>query len=278
MEQSNQLDPQQDGSPTNSKPADRDSQTTESLPSGWFQTSNRNRKGKFVYLSTSARERSFSLKQTIGYGLLLLAVFDYAQILIPPEFTNYAWEMQAIAQMVERVPVPLIGLALVLYRPEAEVDKQELYILRCLSWLSLALGLFYLSTIPLAIHNTQRIYRANNAQIYSILARQLQQLQPLKAQLDRAKTDREIAHLLAAIDRPIFPSIPEESQQIKTQLLTRITQTEQQLQTQAENRRDRQKQALIKNSVKWNLGALVSGILFMRIWRLTRWARTQHRL
>ena len=31
---------------------------------------------------------------------------------------------------------------------------------------------------------------------------------------------------------------------------------------------------LIKQSVKWNLGSLVSGILFVGIWYMTKWARS----
>jgi hypothetical protein len=30
---------------------------------------------------------------------------------------------------------------------------------------------------------------------------------------------------------------------------------------------------LLKNSVKWNLGALVSAALFFNIWKTTSWAR-----
>lgn len=278
MEDRHQRSTQQNQPQTNSDPADNYSQKVEPLPPGWFHTPTRNRKRRAVYLSTSARERSFSLMQTIGYGLLLLALFDYAQILIPPQFTNYTWEMRAIAQLVERVPVPLIGLALVLYRPEAEIDKRELYLLRWLSRFSLGLGIFYLLMIPLAIQNTQRIYRANNNQIDERIARQVQQLQPIKEQLKNAKNDEQVEKLIATINRRNAPLIIEDPQAIKNELLTGIAQTEKRLQTQAETWRSDRRRTLIKNSVKWNLGALVSGVLFIRIWSLTRWVRTRHRL
>ena len=278
MEDRHQRSTQQNQPQTNSDPADNYSQKVEPLPPGWFHTPTRNKKRRSVYLSTSARERSFSLMPTIGYGLLLLALFDYAQILIPPQFTNYTWEMQAIAQLVERVPVPLIGLALVLYRPEAEIDKRELYLLRWLSRFSLGLGIFYLLMIPLAIQNTQRIYRANNNQIDERIARQVQQLQPIKEQLKNAKTDEQVEKLIATINRRNAPLIIEDPQAIKNELLTGIAQTEKRLQTQAETWRSDRRRTLIKNSVKWNLGALASGVLFIRIWSLTRWVRTRHRL
>jgi hypothetical protein len=37
--------------------------------------------------------------------------------------------------------------------------------------------------------------------------------------------------------------------------------------------RHEQRLTLFKNTVKWNLGALVAGILFLQIWFRTRWAR-----
>jgi len=39
---------------------------------------------------------------------------------------------------------------------------------------------------------------------------------------------------------------------------------------QSETVRANRRQALLKNSVKWNLGALVSGTLFIMIWHMTR--------
>lgn len=51
----------------------------------------------------------------VGYGLLLLALFDTIEVLTPPQFTNPAWEFQTIGALVERVPVPLLGLVLVFF-------------------------------------------------------------------------------------------------------------------------------------------------------------------
>jgi len=34
-----------------------------------------------------------------------------------------------------------------------------------------------------------------------------------------------------------------------------------------------QKMGLLKNSVKWNLGALVASVLFFILWKSSRWAR-----
>lgn len=59
--------------------------------------------------------RSASLLRWVGYGLLVLALMDVVDILLPPQLMNPAWEFQTIGALVERVPVPLLGLALVFF-------------------------------------------------------------------------------------------------------------------------------------------------------------------
>jgi hypothetical protein len=68
--------------------------------------------------------------------------------------------------------------------------------------------------------------------------------------------------------------------QIQQQLNTRKTQLQQQLNTQESQLDEQAKTALrnqrvglYKNSVKWNLGALIASTLFFILWRTTNWAR-----
>jgi hypothetical protein len=58
---------------------------------------------------------SMNIFRVLGYGLLLLALFDILEMFIPPGFMNPAWEFQTFGALVERVPVPLIGFVLVFY-------------------------------------------------------------------------------------------------------------------------------------------------------------------
>lgn len=273
--------PQVEQQPSSEESEDLESETT--LLGGWFDpnkvsssyhtqlpTENKNIS---VYLSASASELSYSLLALVGYGLLILAFFDYIQIIYPPNFTNPFWEFQTIGRLVERVPVPLLGLLFVFYRPSGTVDLRSLHLLRFFSWVSLLLGLMYLLSLPLGINNTWRIYKANNIQITAQFERQTQRLQPIKSQLQQADTDDEIKNMISAIARQgALPEI-DNPQELKGQLLTQIARAEENMRIQSETVRADRRQALLKNSVKWNLGALVSGTLFITIWHMTRWAR-----
>jgi hypothetical protein len=45
------------------------------------------------------------------------------------------------------------------------------------------------------------------------------------------------------------------------------------IKSQAAATQKNQRLALLKRSVKWNLGALISGVLFIILWQGTSWAR-----
>ena len=56
---------------------------------------------------------SLPIIRWVGYGLLILALFDVIEMFIPARFMNPNWEFQTIGALVERVAVPLIGFAFV---------------------------------------------------------------------------------------------------------------------------------------------------------------------
>ncbi|NET36167.1 MAG: hypothetical protein F6K19_29770 [Cyanothece sp. SIO1E1] len=57
---------------------------------------------------------------------------------------------------------------------------------------------------------------------------------------------------------------------IKQQLLRELTRTRQQLRAELDANIAKQRFVLLKNAVKWSLGALVAGSLLIYIWRLTK--------
>lgn len=219
---------------------------------------------------------SNSLFRWVGYGLLVLAAFDVVDILLPPQLMNPAWEFRTVGALVERVPVPLLGFALIFY-PEANLRGQlEKPILKFLSWATLLIGILYLLLIPLTMSNTWRINSQNNAQAYSQYNQQMAQIQQVKTQLNNAKP-QELNQLLNRLNRQGQQLDTANLGQLKTQLASEIAQAERNLRAQAEAARVSRRLVLLKNSAKWNLGALVSGVLFIRIWQLTRWTRYKQR-
>lgn len=231
-----------------------------------------NRSKGLVYLSEAVEQRSQLLLPLLGYSLLVFALFDYINILIPARFTNFLWEFQTIGALVEHVLAPLLGLILVFYRQQSYIGKWEKNTLGFLSWVSLLIGILYLLMIPLGVADTWRIYYANNAQINYQSSQQLQKLQQVRGKLKQAKTDEQIKQLVGSVTPQPREEI-KNPQATKDQYLAQIFQSEKSIQNQADSVRTNQTQALIKDSVKSNLGALLAGTVFIWIWHLTDWAR-----
>lgn len=217
--------------------------------------------------------RSVALLRIAGYGLLLLSLFDYINIFTPPRFTNPIWEFQIMGELVEKMPVPLIGFAFVFYGKDDYRKDVEEIILKILSWLALLLAIIFIIIIPLGINNTLRINKLNNFQINNQLSQGLTQLQQVNDKLSNATSDADINNALTNFN--FQGRLPETKnpQEIKSRVISDITKAKQQLQTEAEINRKNQRFNLLKNSLKWNLGALISGILFIYVWKLTNWAR-----
>ncbi|MBD1926792.1 hypothetical protein H6F74_11115 [Trichocoleus sp. FACHB-90] len=223
--------------------------------------------------SESKEIQTISLLRVAGYGLLMLAFFDFSQILVPPRFTNPTWEFQMMGSLVERVPVPLIGMVLVFYGDLSYRRKLEITILKLFSWVSLALGVLFLLLIPLGVNNTWRLYNRNNAQINYQSSQQLSQIQRFKGRLAQATTEEDMNQLFAALNPQERSPEIKNTEGFKKKLLAEIGKAEKIVTTQNQTTRQNMRLSLIKSSLKWNLGALVSATLFVWIWHATRWAR-----
>lgn len=194
-----------------------------------------------------------------GYCLLALSALDILEIFIPLRFTNPVWELQLANQLVERVPVPLIGLVLVL------IGEQKVRIFRFLSWASLVVAVLFFLLIPLAVSSGWRIEQQSNLQIVQKTA----DIQKIKQQLNQANTPEQISQVLNNINPQSVPIDINNAEQIKRQVLAKIAQAEQVAKLQAIEQGNNSFER-IKNVVRLVLGSLISGTVFLTIWGKTR--------
>jgi hypothetical protein len=224
-------------------------------------------------MAESANEnRSVYRLRWVGYALLIFALIDTIALLIPPNFTNPAWELQTIGQMVERVVVPLLGFALVFFAEFHDRTQIEKIVLRILSWLCLLLAVIFLLMIPLGIMNTMRLNSQAQSAVSTQVNQRLQQLDALEKQLNQSGPEdiQKLANQLASQGIQVDAQNPEK---LKADVLTRLKAAREQLKTQAEAGQSDQQENLFKNAVKWNLGALVASGLFFILWKSSDWAR-----
>lgn len=212
---------------------------------------------------------SFAMIRMVGYGLLLLSLLEYATILIPPQLMNPEWEFAAMGQVVERVPVPLLALALIFLGDTQIRQAWERPCLKVLSWLALGFSLVLFLMIPFwGVMDTVRLNTMNNAAITQQYQAQAQRFTEFEQQLNQA-TPEDITNFLTSQGIQLEDSTQPPKEQIMGQLQT----LQQQLQNQAATEKTARRKTLLQSSIKWNLSALIAGVLFAYVWYLTPWAR-----
>ncbi|HEY9693941.1 MAG TPA: HpsJ family protein [Oculatellaceae cyanobacterium] len=207
---------------------------------------------------------SSSLLALVGYSLLGLTLFDILDIFIPPKFLDPAWEFEALGNVIERVPLPLLALGLILYSETKPLRRNFI------SKLSLVLGLLFFLMVPLFISDTLRLNAQNEQQAAGLFSQQQTQIQQVKSQITNATTAPELENLQNLLKLPASNLNSNNPEQLKKQLLAKVAEAENALtvQTQAEQRRSRN--VLLKKSLKWIVAALISGFVLITMWVKTR--------
>ena len=211
----------------------------------------------------------------VGYGLVALGLVDLGEILIPPVLLNPQWEFQAFGQVIERVPVMLIGLGFIFAGGPEERRRWEPPLMRILSWLTLVAAIIFFLLLPLSVVNTLRIDRQNQRQIAAQTEELQAQVEQAKEQVSGISTEEELINLVQALSgqevTPIEDSlnVPE----LKDQITTSIEENQANLLAEAENALSSRRRDLFEKSFKWNIGTLIAGFIYILMWRSTLWAR-----
>ncbi len=211
---------------------------------------------------------SVAIFRRVGYGLLLLALFDLLAILLPPNLMNPLWQFETMGAIVERVAVPLLGLVLVFFGEEKFRSPLEQKLLKSLRWLCLLVGVLFFLLVPLGLVNTIQVKKINDTQMADQFKQQNNRIERVEKQLNIIK-DQDLENFIKSQGRSLDGQSP---QQARDQFIEKIKKDKNQLRTQFEQAKANRRLTLLKNLAKWSLGAIVSGILFIYIWVLTRWA------
>ena len=217
---------------------------------------------------------SSGILRLVGYGLLLMALVDLLFLLVPPQLMNPLWEFQTMGAIVERIPVTLLALVLIYYGERSDRAPIEAILLKVLSWFCLLAAVCLMLMIPLNISNSFRIYNQHNASANAQFVTQKDNIQQFKEQLEAAGSKDEIGAILQQQAKQKV-NIPDSvnTQKLKTDIIANLQSNQDNITDQAEAFRAQKKTLLLKKCLKWNLGALISAVLFFIIWQSTGWAR-----
>ncbi|WP_148650052.1 HpsJ-like protein, cyanoexosortase A-associated [Nostoc sp. NIES-3756] len=211
-----------------------------------------------------------------GYCLLLLFLLEVIVILTPLRLMNPAWEFQVFGELVERVAIPIIGIIFVFYAQDNSRSKWEHLILKLTYWFTLLFAIMLLLMMPLSIVNVFRIDRQNSQIFTNQVQQQINQLQQIKTQLQQTTTPSQMDEILHSLpNQNNYPKIQTSQQleEIKTQFSAFIAASENQLKATSQENIANRRSVLMKNCIRWSLGALISGVLLILIWANNHWVR-----
>lgn len=215
---------------------------------------------------------ALSILHYIGYGLLIFAAIDLIVVLYPPQFTDQNWEFQTIGQLVERVPVPLIGFGFVFLGESSKWKIPERVLLKGISFLSLLIATLFLFLVPLGIVNTIRINNQNIENIDTQSQQRIEQIEQLQSLVPEA-SPQNLRQLAQRLNNPQQPIQATNEEELRNEISSRLQQQQTQIQQQAENLKSQRRRSLLENAFKWITGALLSAILFAIIFLQTAWVR-----
>ncbi|MEM8676162.1 MAG: HpsJ family protein [Cyanobacteria bacterium P01_G01_bin.67] len=209
----------------------------------------------------------------IGYGLITLWLLDLLPVLYPLQPLEPLWGFQVFGQLVERVGVLLISLGLIFIGEEQKRWRWEFVLLKITLGITLTAAWAYFLLVPLAIGNTVRIDRLNRQQIAAEAQENIIQLKNYQSEIDASSNPsfiREFIVQAGESDGDVDLSLADSKQRANFMIKNRIKELKLESSSMIKQRRI----DLIKRSLKWNIGALLSGTFLLLIWANNSWIST----
>ncbi|MEL6581812.1 MAG: HpsJ family protein [Cyanobacteria bacterium J06621_12] len=215
----------------------------------------------------------FTLR-VIGYGLISLWLLDILSVFHPLKPFDPMWGMQILGQLVERVGVLLIGLGLILTGDVQRRRKWELPLLKIIIRMILVTAIAYFCLIPLGIGNTVRIANLTKNQVTAEAQTEINRLTAYRPEIAASSNVAELQQFVNRFgDRPEGSNANTQStlKDLKQQANSLLSSKTKEIRVQAELVSKQRNKSLIKRSLKWNIGAILSGFFLLLLWGNNGW-------
>jgi hypothetical protein len=221
---------------------------------------------------------SVSMFRLVGYSLLLFSLIDLLSVLLQVQLAAIPSIYQTLGAIVERFPLPLLGVMLIFSGETTFRQAWERKILRAMSWASLVVGILFLLLIPSILGISIQMSLQAEVEVNAQTDRQLTQLQKTETEISQATIQDLTAFLERLHQQSRTTPAVKDPQTLKERLLMEVTQSKQTIKQQAEMTRSNQRKSLLRDSTKWSFGALIAGVTFIYLWRFSRWSRRKQRV
>ncbi len=222
-------------------------------------------------------QRSTHIINLVGYVMLFLVLLDYGFLLASKQVFEPIFAYNTGGNLVENVWGLFLGFLLIFYRRDQDLIKPtEFRLLSFLSWFVLVIGISYFLIIPIIVGNAVRIHRVEQAQMMNQVDVQNSQVQQYSQQLNQAGPE-QLDNLLQNYQQTTDIKVTSV-QQLKSNLIDQAKQKQAAAKQELLTKFSQQKASLFKTTVKWSIGAIISGVCFILIWKHTNWTRGKSKI
>ncbi|MGF1457801.1 MAG: HpsJ family protein [Leptolyngbyaceae cyanobacterium] len=239
------------------------------------------------FTSSAASPLAAIALKLVGIVTILSALLDFLVLLIPPDFLNAQWQLNATTQIVDRGIVPLVGIALLLagfwIDRSAGTSKSGGSLLTDLRFwtciIASLLGLLFLILTFLHVNNVRITAQQALAQVEREANQAREQLgQRLEGELSQQQSQLQLLFedddlLQQAIEAG---QLPEEIQQFQDNpdgldqfLNQRAGEAQEEIETEIGTRREdargRVRQEAIKSASRISISSLLMAIAYIMI-------------
>lgn len=212
----------------------------------------------------------------VGWILLVMSILDILVLLAGMEPMNPESEFKTVASLAERSPVPLIGAVMVFWGGTFRRGLWELRALKGLSWLCLLWSIGYFAVIPLGIQDTRRLSTQQQQQAEAAQEKLQSGMAEAAQMVRQADSPEKMAALASRLfGKPVAVQDVAQMEEVRGEVTGHLTQLERQKSQAVQGKVQRNTKAFWLQAVKIHLEALLAGIVFFALWRMTGWARRQ---
>ncbi len=224
----------------------------------------------------------YSILPLVGWGLFLYSILQLYFLIWPLNVTNTQWEFEVMVNISDIAVYTFSGIGLILFNKPPTMTFINLKSKALISWLSLVLGVIYLMIIPLGIRDTDRLFKSKTEEYTNkraIISDNIVKGETVIMEAESKDVLLQIsasANLLKNLQDRMKIKPDESIESVKLFLKNELIKNGDNVLTQWENNFLSEKNNILKFSIKLNICALLFGILFIWMWKVSAWTRLKH--
>jgi amino acid transporter len=217
---------------------------------------------------------SIPIIHTLGYGLILLTTINSLSIAIPVNFFDSFWILSTLEQIIEQIPLALLGLILIFFGKNLYRDRLERKILKLLHSFALWLGVLLLFFIPLSIFNNVLINEWTQEKLALQVAKKMLKIEQIKEELNAIESESDLNGFVNLSLKDLLASSTAASERLdikKYRIANHIEKESAKIADYSQQVSHDNAMRLTKHNIKSTLSFLVAGFLLIAIWRNSKW-------